>query len=127
MKKHVLLAEDHPDTADLIKFGLEKLGYEVKVAKNDLEAVGKASSECPDLIIMDILTPVMDGFQATSHIRQNPKTKEVPVLAATTLATREDEERCLTSGCNAYIAKPFTCRQLDAPIQQLFNHLTSPT
>ena len=49
MNKHLLLAEDHPDTAELIKFGLEKLGYEVKVAKNGLEAVEKASSECPDL------------------------------------------------------------------------------
>ena len=127
MKKHVLLAEDHPDTADLIKFGLEKLGYEIKVATNGLEAVEKASSECPDLIVMDILMPVMDGFEATSQIRQNPKTKDIPVLAATALATREDEERCLASGCNAYIAKPFTCKQLDAAIQQLFNPHSSPT
>ena len=127
MKTRVLLAEDHRDTADLIKFGLEMLGYEIKVAKNGLEAVNKASSECPDLIIMDILMPVMDGFQATSQIRQNPKTKDIPVLAATALATREDEERCLTSGCNGYIAKPFTCRQLAKAIKQVFNAHTSPT
>lgn len=126
MKKHLLLAEDHPDTADLIKFGLERLGYEVMVAKNGLEAVEKASSNCPDLIIMDMLMPVMDGFQATTQIRQIPKTKDIPVLAATALATREDEERCLASGCNAYIAKPFTCRQLDDAIKQLFDRHAPP-
>lgn len=120
MKKRVLLAEDHPDTADLIKFGLERLGYEIKIATNGLEAVEKASSERPDLIIMDMLMPVMDGFEATSQIRRNPKTKDIPVLAATALATPEDEERCLTSGCNAYIAKPFTCGQLDTTMKQLF-------
>lgn len=83
MKKCVLLAEDHPDTADLVKFGLERLGYEVKVAINGQEAVEKATSERPDLIVMDMMLPVMDGLQATSEIRQNPKTKDIPVLAAT--------------------------------------------
>lgn len=127
MKKRVLLAEDHADTAEMVKSGLERLGYEIKVATNGLEAVEKASSECPDLIIMDILMPVMDGFQATFQIRQNPKTKDIPVLAATALATSEDEQRCLTSGCNGYIAKPFTCRQLNDAIQQLFTPHTSST
>ena len=120
MKKRVLLAEDHADTADMVKFGLNSLGYEVEVAENGLEAVEKAASESPDLIVMDMMMPVMDGLQATSRIRQNPKTKNIPVLAATALARPGDEERCLMSGCNGYIAKPFTCRQLDAAIKQLF-------
>ena len=121
MKKRVLLAEDHPDTVEVVKFGLESLGYEVEVAENGLEAVEKAASESPDLIVMDMMMPVMDGLQATSKIRQNPKTKNIPVLAATALGRPGDEEKCLTSGCNAYIAKPFTCRQLDAAIKLLFN------
>jgi len=121
MKKRVLLAEDHPDTADLVKFGLNSLGYEVEVAENGLEAVEKAASDCPDLIVMDMMMPVMDGLQATSRIRQNPKTKDIPVLAATALSRPGDEERFLTSGCNGYISKPFTCRQLHAAIQRLFN------
>ena len=125
MKKRVLLAEDHPDTADLVKFGLNSLGYEVEVAENGLEAVEKAASDCPDLIVMDMMMPVMDGLQATSRIRQNPKTKDIPVLAATALSRPGDEERFLTSGCNGYISKPFTCRQLHAAIQRLFNSATS--
>ena len=125
MKKRVLLAEDHPDTADLVKFGLNSLGYEVEVAENGLEAVEKAASDCPDLIVMDMMMPVMDGLQATSRIRQNPKTKDIPVLAATALSRPGDEERFLTGGCNGYILKPFTCRQLHAAIQRLFNSATS--
>ena len=80
MKKRVLLAEDHPDTADLIKFGLSNLGYDVEVAENGQQAVEKAASKCPDLIVMDMTMPVMDGLQATSRIRQDPKTKHIPVL-----------------------------------------------
>src|SRR3989338_5615629 len=125
MKKRVLLAEDQPDTADLVKFGLNSLGYEVEVAENGLEAVEKAASDCPDLIVMDMMMPVMDGLQATSRIRQNPKTKDIPVLAATALSRPGDEERFLTGGCNGYILKPFTCRQLHAAIQRLFNSATS--
>lgn len=121
MKKRVLLAEDHPDTADLVKFGLERLGYEVKVAINGQEAVEKATSQHPDLIVMDMMMPVMDGLQATSQIRQNPKTKDIPVLAATARALPGDQEKCLASGCDSYIAKPFTCGQLDAAIKQLFS------
>lgn len=124
MKKCVLLAEDHPDTVELVKFGLERLGYEVKVAINGQEAVEKATSERPDLIVMDMMLPVMDGLQATSEIRQNPKTKDIPVLAATALTRPGDEERFLTNGCNGYISKPFTCRQLDAAIKQLFSPYT---
>ena len=120
MKKRVLLAEDHPDTADLIKFGLNSLGYDVEVAENGLQAVEKAASQSPDLIVMDMTMPVMDGLQATSRIRQDPKTKHIPVLAATALAMPGDKERCLASGCNSYIAKPFTCGQLDTAIKQLF-------
>ena len=126
MKKHVLLAEDHPDTAEVVKFGLERLGYDVAVAENGLEAVEKATSEPPDLIVMDMMMPVMDGLQATSQIRQNPKTKDIPVLVATARSSPEDEEKCLMSGCNGYIAKPFTCQQLDAAIKRLFGPQISP-
>ncbi|OGQ72188.1 MAG: hypothetical protein A3G94_06245 [Deltaproteobacteria bacterium RIFCSPLOWO2_12_FULL_60_16] len=127
MKKRVLLAEDHPDTVEVVKFGLESLGYDVEVAENGLEAVKKAAARRPDLIVMDMMMPVMDGLQATAQIRQNPRTKDIPVLAATALGSLGDQERFLTSGCNGYISKPFTCRQLDAAIQRLFNSHTPRT
>lgn len=120
MKKRVLLAEDHPETAEVMQQELEVLGYDVVVAMDGQEAVEKASAEAPDLIVMDMLMPKMDGFQATAHIRQDPRTKDIPILAATALARPGDREKCLESGCNGYIAKPFTHRQLGAAIDRLF-------
>ncbi len=99
---------------------LEVLGYDVTVAQDGQEAVQKATAEPPDVIIMDMLMPKMDGFQAASSIRQNPKTKDIPILAATALARPGDREKCLESGCDGYIAKPFTHKQLGAAINRLF-------
>ncbi|OGQ89642.1 MAG: hypothetical protein A2253_00495 [Deltaproteobacteria bacterium RIFOXYA2_FULL_55_11] len=119
MKKRVLLAEDHLGTIEVMQLELEVLGYEVTVAQNGLEAVEKASAESPDLIVMDILMPKLNGFQATARIRQNPRTKDIPILAATALARPGDREKCLESGCDGYIAKPFTHKQLGAAIDRL--------
>ncbi len=119
-KKRVLLAEDHPGTIEVMQTELEVLGYEVVVAQDGQEAVEKAATESPDLIVMDIIMPKLDGFQATARIRENPRTKDIPILAATALARPGDREKCLESGCNGYIAKPFTHRQLGAAIDKLF-------
>lgn len=119
MKKRILLAEDHPGTIEVMQQELEVLGFEVIVAQNGLEAVEKATAESPDLIVMDMLMPKMDGFQAAASIRQNPKTKGIPILAATALARPGDREKCLESGCDGYIAKPFTHRQLGAAIERI--------
>ena len=119
MKKRVLLAEDHPETIEVMQMELEVLGYEVIVAQDGQDAVEKASAEPPDLIVMDMLMPKMDGFQAAGWIRKNPKTKDIPILAATALARPGDREKCLESGCNSYIAKPFTHKQLGAAIDRM--------
>ena len=120
MKKRVLLAEDHPGTIEVMQLELEVLGYDVTVAQDGQEAVQKATAEPPDVIVMDMLMPKMDGFQVASAIRQNPKTKDIPILAATALARPGDREKCLESGCDGYIAKPFTHKQLGAAIDRLF-------
>ena len=120
MKKRVLLAEDHSGTIEVMQLELEVLGYDVTVAQDGQEAVQKATAEPPDVIVMDMLMPKMDGFQVASAIRQNPKTKDIPILAATALARPGDREKCLESGCDGYIAKPFTHKQLGAAIDRLF-------
>ena len=119
MKKRILLAEDDPATIEVVKQELEILGYEVMVAENGAEAVGIVSSELPDLIVLDIRMPKMDGLQAASRIRKNPKTQAIPILAATAKAMPGDREKCLASGCDDYIAKPFTHRELGATIEKL--------
>ncbi len=119
MKKRILLVEDSPATLDMMQEELELLGYEVTVAKNGVEAVEIAGSELPDLVIMDIHMPKMDGLEATSRIRENPKTQAVPILAATAKALPEDRKKCLAAGCDDYLAKPFTHRELDAALKKL--------
>lgn len=119
MKKKILLVEDHPANIDVIRTGLELLGYTVTVAEDGKEAVEMAASELPDLIVMDILLPKVSGLEAVSRIRSNPKTKSIPILAATALALPGDKKKCLDGGCNAYIAKPFAPKQLVAAIEKL--------
>ncbi|MEE9186040.1 MAG: response regulator [Candidatus Binatia bacterium] len=119
MKARILLVEDNPATMEVMQQELEILGYEVAVARDGAEAVEMANSELPDLIIMDILMPKMDGGEATKQIRKNPKTQAIPVLAATAKALPEDRERCLESGCDGYIAKPFSYKELRDVIEKL--------
>lgn len=118
-KKRILLVDDHPDIIDVVSMELEVLGYDVTVAKDGLEAVAKATAEPPDLIVMDILMPKMDGLQASAQIRQHPKTRTVPILAATALWRDQDRADCLASGCDDHIAKPFTYRELGVHIHRL--------
>ncbi len=120
MKKRILLVEDHSGTIEVMQQELEVLGYEVTVAENGVKGVEMATSESPDLIVMDIIMPKMDGLQAASQIRKNPKTKDIPILAATALARPGDREKCLEGGCDGYIAKPFTHKQLGVAIEKLF-------
>lgn len=119
MQKRILLVEDDPGTIDVMQHELEFLGYEVTVAENGVKGVEMAISELPDLIVMDIRMPKMDGLQAASLIRSNPETKDIPILAATVNALPGDKEKCLEAGCDGYIAKPFTHRELGAAIKKL--------
>ncbi len=119
MKIRILLVEDDSATIDVMRQELEFLGYKVTVAKNGIEALEMTTSELPDLIVMDIRMPGMDGLQAASQIRKNPKTQAIPILAATAMALPGDREKCLASSCDAYIAKPFTHKRLGAAIEKL--------
>ena len=117
----LLLVDDQP----LIRAGLRMLCDAeadltvVGEAENGAEAVALAASEAPDLIVMDIRMPEMNGLDAAARIRQSPKTGAIPILAATAKAMPGDREKCLASGCSGYIAKPFTHRELGAAIRGL--------
>ncbi|MBI2996974.1 MAG: response regulator [Deltaproteobacteria bacterium] len=120
-KKRILVVEDRPDLSDLLRQALEILGYEVMLATDCEEAVRMAAASLPDLIVMDIVLPRLDGLEATSRIRKNPVTRSIPILAVTALAMPGDKEKCLASGCDDYIAKPFTINELNAAITRLSN------
>ncbi len=110
--KKAIIVEDHPDSMEVLSLQLETLGFSVISANNGMEGVEKAITEKPDLILMDIMMPGMDGREATRRIRSNPETKDIPILAATVLFKESDLRSCIEAGCNDYIVKPFSHQEL---------------
>jgi CheY-like chemotaxis protein len=122
MKKLILLAEDNEDIRQITQMVLKSHGYEVSLAKNGLEAVEKATLEVPNLILMDIFMPVMDGIEAMSRIRSNRETKDIPIIALTATGRPQDTERCLAAGCHDFIGKPYSYRELIAVINNVLTN-----
>ena len=110
--KTILLAEDNEIFIETITDYLEAKGYTVQIARNGREALAQAQSDLPDLILMDIQMPEMDGLQAIERLRAAEQTAVVPIVALTALAMPGDEERCLAAGANAYLSKPLSLKQL---------------
>ncbi|HXK30693.1 MAG TPA: response regulator [Candidatus Binatia bacterium] len=117
MKKRILLVEDNEATVEVMVLQIKFLGYDIIVARNGADALELLAKELPDLIIMDIQMPKMDGFQAVSRIKNDARTQSIPVLAATAKAMAGDKERCIASGCDGYLAKPFTHAELGSAIE----------
>ncbi|MGA0197571.1 MAG: response regulator [Prochlorotrichaceae cyanobacterium] len=120
-KAVILLVDDNESNLNTVSSYLTAKGYEIHVAKNGQEAIEKARSDSPDLILMDIQMPIMDGLEATQKIRQYPHLASTPIIALTALAMKEDKEKCLAAGANDYISKPVKLKQLAATIQQLLS------
>lgn len=117
----ILLAEDNADNVDTIVQYLAFRGHSVQVATNGGEAVKIAIESTPDVIIMDMQMPIMDGLEATRQLRSYGKLAQTPVIALTGLAMPGDREGCLAAGANAYISKPISLRKLDTLIQDVVN------
>src|SRR3954469_25746437 len=100
MRKRVLLVEDHPDTSELMRHELSFGGYDVLIAEDGRQAVAFAAHLLPDVIIMDMRLPKMNGMEATRCIRENPNTAAIPILAATAMNGPGAREKCLAAGCN---------------------------
>jgi CheY-like chemotaxis protein len=115
--KKALIVEDHPDMLKVLGIQMELMGFSVITANNGKEGVRKAVEEVPNLILMDIMMPVMDGRVATRMIRSNPETQNIPILVSTALANNSVLESCFEAGCNAYITKPFTFKELQKKVQ----------
>ena len=112
-----LIIEDHPGLLDVLSRQLKRLGFAVVSADNGMGGVEKAITEKPDLILMDIMMPGMDGREATRRIRFNPETKDIPILAITCLFRESELGGCIEAGCSDYLVKPFTFEELQCKIQ----------
>ncbi|NIO08633.1 MAG: response regulator [Deltaproteobacteria bacterium] len=118
MKKKILIIEDNEALIKVLRL-LLKRSYEVYLALNGEQGVAMANAKRPDLIIMDILLPGMDGLKATDIIRKNPNTRSIPILAITASVNGNGREECLQMGCNDFIPKPFTFEELLPRIEKL--------
>ena len=113
----ILLAEDNPSNMETFSDYLSNRGYRLVFAANGQEAVDLAIAQVPDLILMDIQMPILDGFSAIQQIRANPALSHIPIVALTALAMASDRERCLQAGANEYLSKPVKLSQLVEIIQ----------
>ena len=108
----ILLVEDNEMNRDMLSRRLKRRGYEVVIAVNGAEGVDKANSITPDLILMDMSLPVMDGWQATKNIKADPATNSIPIIALTAHAMSGDREKALQAGCDDYDTKPIELPRL---------------
>jgi PAS domain S-box-containing protein len=115
----VLIVEDTEDCVSHVKHYLEKIGYQVDVAVNGLDGVDKATVLLPDITLMDIQMPGIDGFEAIRRLRANERTKNLHIIATTALAMEKDKQRCFDAGADAYLSKPLSLKTLGAMISEI--------
>lgn len=114
--KRILVVEDQEDNRQILRDLLESMGHEMLEANNGAAAVAQAVEHKPDLILMDIQLPVMDGYEATRRIKANPELRLTPIIVVTSYALSGDEEKARAAGCDAYVTKPYSTRELRAKI-----------
>lgn len=117
MNTKILVVEDEEHIVELLKFNLEKEGYSVITADNGKMAVEKCENQIPDLVLLDLMIPEIDGYEVLKIIKSNNDTKEIPVIMVTAKATETDKVIGLEFGADDYITKPFSVRELQARVK----------
>ena len=118
MSKVILVIEDQEDNRRIMRDLLTSKGYEVIEAVNGLDGVKTAETSRPDLILMDIQLPGIDGYEATRRIKANPEIRKIPIIVVTSYALSGDDVKAFEAVCDAYVAKPFSPRELLAKIRE---------
>jgi two-component system, cell cycle response regulator DivK len=118
MSKRILVVEDQPDSRQIIRDMVAGTDYEITEAENGEEALAAIAKERPDLILMDSQLPIMDGYTATRLIKTDPALRSIPIIAVTSYALPGEENKARAAGCEDYVTKPFSPRQLLVKIRQ---------
>ena len=113
----ILVADDDPDILALVSFRLQKAGYEILEARTGEEAVRVALDRLPDLAILDVMMPLVDGYEATRRLRQHEETRRMPVILLTARVQEEDIARGFDAGADDYVKKPFSPQELGSRVQ----------
>ena len=118
MKKRILVVEDQDDNRQIIRDLLSAKGYELIEATTGEEGLNLATTGKPDLILMDIQLPGMDGYEVTRRIKAKPELNHIPIIVVTSYALSGDDKKAFDAGCNGYVTKPFSPRVLLAKIRE---------
>jgi len=118
MNKRVLVIEDHEENRRIVRLLLGSAGIDMIEAVTGEEGVAKAEQERPDLILMDIQLPGLDGYEATRRIKGNPALRHIPIIVVTSYALSGDDVKAFEAGCDAYVTKPFVPRELLAKVRE---------
>jgi two-component system cell cycle response regulator DivK len=122
----ILYVEDHPAQRDIMAQMLDLSGYEVAVACDGIDGVEQAHAWCPDLILMDLRMPRMDGFEAIKLLRSDPETADIPIIAISAWASAKHKERALDAGADEHFTKPVDLSRLIETINRFLNRQKSP-
>jgi CheY-like chemotaxis protein len=119
MGSHILVVEDHPQNRYLMTYLLESRGYEVEVALDGLEALDAIETRPPDLILMDMQLPKVDGYEATRRIKADERFRGIPLVAVTAHSMRGDQDKAMAAGCDVFVTKPIDGEELLALVDRL--------
>jgi two-component system cell cycle response regulator DivK len=111
-RSRILVVDDQPANAILLAFVLSSAGHEVRTADRAAAALACIAEWSPDLVLMDLQLPGIDGFELTARLRRDPTTRDLPIIAVTAYAMKGDEARALDAGCDGYLSKPIDTRTL---------------
>ena len=126
MSKRILVVEDQEDNRRIVRDLLSSVGYELIEAHDGEAGIQLAKEHRPDLILMDIQLPRIDGYEATRQIKADPALRDIPIIVVTSYALSGDDKKAAAAGADAYVAKPFSPRQLLAKIQQFLTPTDRP-
>ena len=118
MSKRILVVEDQEDNRQILRDLLSNAGYDMVEAEDGQQALEAVTRQRPDLILMDIQLPIMDGYEATRRIKADPALKTIPIIVVTSYALSGDEDKARAAGCDAYVTKPYSPRALLAKIRE---------
>lgn len=120
--KKILVVDDDRDTADLLQLQLRQIGFPLSsVAADGVQAIQMILEEKPDLILLDIILPYVNGLEVARRLKANPRTRSIPILAVTARVMPGSREACLDSGCDGYLAKPYSLQELEAAVRKLLD------